>query len=214
MIEPIPNSPAGTPKRNTPPDRPVLNSPHGADAIAHLPMERINPPQPFFRGFFRAVREVWVYRELLGSLIRKELKVKYKDSFLGFLWSLARPMLMLAIYRVAIGKFLGVSIPNFVIYLFIGLIAWGLFTDILGACTGSIVGNAGLIKKVYFPRELLPLASVGAAFVHFCIQIFVLMAAMLLLRFDFFGWNLLLVFPSLLVLLLLAIGSGFILSGA
>ena len=214
MIEPTLNSPTGVPTRNTPPDAAVLNAPHGADAIEHLPMERINPPEPFFRGFFKAVREVWAYRELLGSLIRKELKVKYKDSFLGFLWSLARPILMLAIYYVAIGKFLGASIPNFVIYLFIGLIAWGLFTDVLGACTGSIIGNAGLIKKVYFPRELLPLSAVGAAFVHFCIQMFVLMAAMLVLRFDFFGWNLLLIFPSLLVLLLLAIGSGLILAGA
>ena len=193
---------------------PGIDAPHGAQAIEHLPMERVNPPEPFFRGFGRAVREVWVYRELLVNLIRKELKVKYKDSFLGFLWSLARPMFTLIIYYIAIGKFLGAAIPYFHLYLFTGLIAWTLFTDGLGACTGSIVANAGLIKKVYFPREILPLAAVGAALVHFVMQVVVLFAAMVAFRFDFFGWNLLLVIPSLVVLLLLLTGAGLMLAAS
>jgi len=83
--------------------------------------------------------------ELLLNLIRKELKTRYKDSFLGFLWSLLRPMFLLAVYYIAIGKFLGVPFPLFPIFLFSGLVAWTLFTDVLGGCTGSVVGNAGLI---------------------------------------------------------------------
>lgn len=193
---------------------PGITAPHGSHVVEHLPMERVNPPEPFFRGFGRAVREVWIYRELLVNLTRKELKVKYKDSLLGFMWSLARPMFQLAIYYIAIGKFLGAAIPYFHIYLFTGLIAWTLFTDIVGVCTGSIVANAGLIKKVYFPREILPLASVGAALVHFCMQLIVLLTAMLVFRFSFFGWNLLLVFPALLVLLLVATGAGLILAAS
>jgi len=196
-----------------PDGNPGLNAPHGAHAVEHLPMERVNPPEPFFKGFGRAVREVWVYRELLLNLVRKELKVKYKDSFLGFLWSLARPMFTLLIYYIAIGKFLGSGVPYFPIYLFTGLIAWTLFTDGLAACTGCIVGNAGLIKKVYFPREILPLASVGAALVHFFMQVVVLIVAMVAFRFSFFGWNLLLVFPSLILLLLILTGTGLMLAG-
>lgn len=205
MNQPVPDAPSGNPG---------LNAPHGAHAIEHLPMERVNPPEPFFRGFGRTAREVWTYRELLLNLTRKELKVKYKDSVLGFLWSLARPMVTLAIYYVAIGKFLGAGIPSFPIYLFTGLIAWSLFTDIIASCTGTIVANGGLIKKVYFPREILPLSAVGAALVHFCMQLLVLFAAMLIARYDFFGWNLLLIVPALFVLLLLATGGGLMLSAA
>ena len=148
----------------TPPSQPTLEPIQArVAAIERLPMERVTAgaDTPFWRGFGRAVREVYEYRELLLNLIRKELKTRYKDSFLGFLWSLLRPMFLLAVYYIAIGKFLGVPFPLFPIFLFCGLVAWTLFTDVLGGCTGSVVGNAGLIKKVYFPRELLPLSVVG-----------------------------------------------------
>lgn len=142
-------------------------------------LERVNQPSTFWRGFWPTVRDVWAYRELLGQLVRKELKVKYKDSILGFFWTLLRPLLYLVVYSVAIGIFLGSSrvIPQFGVYLFTGLLAWNLFTDIVGGCTGSIVGNAGLVKKVYFPRELFPLAVVGASVVNFLLQAVILLGA-------------------------------------
>jgi ABC-2 type transport system permease protein len=158
-------------------------------AVERLPMERVTAgaDASFWRGFGRAVREVYEYRELLGNLVRKELKTRYKDSFLGFLWSLLRPMFLLAVYYIAIGKFLGIPFPLFPIFLFCGLVAWTLFTDVLGGCTGSIVGNAGLIKKVYFPRELLPLSVVGAALVNFAMQLLVLIAAVLVFGGELHG---------------------------
>ena len=154
---------------------------------------RVNAPQPFLRGFLPAVREIWAYRELLGSLVTKELKVKYKNSFLGFLWSLLRPLCLLMIYWLVLGKFLRSNIPDYAFYLFAGLVAWDLFGSTVNAATGSIVNNAGLIKKVYFPREILPLATVGAGLVHFALQLLVMFGLLLLLRYDFFGVNLLLV---------------------
>jgi ABC-2 type transport system permease protein len=158
-------------------------------AVERLPMERVNAgaDAPFWRGFGRAAREVYDYRELLLNLVRKELKTRYKDSFLGFLWSLLRPMFLLAVYYIAIGKFLGVPFPLFPIFLFCGLVAWTLFTDVLGGCTGSIVGNAGLIKKIYFPRELLPLSVLGAALVNFAMQLVVLVAAVLIFGGELHG---------------------------
>lgn len=144
--------------------------------VADLPLEHVFRKETFLRGFVPTVREIWRYRELLVQLVRKELKVRYKDSALGFFWTLLRPLLYLLVYSVAIGYFLGSSraIPDFGVYLFTGLLAWNLFTDIIGGCTGSIVGNAGLVKKVYFPRELFPLAVVGAALVNLCLQVVVL----------------------------------------
>ena len=156
------------------PEHPVLH----AD-LAAVPLERVNARQGFVRGFLPSVRAVVARRELLGNLVRKELKVKYKDSVLGFLWTLVRPLMQLLIYSVAIGLFLGTGkvIPQFGVYLFTGLLAWTLFTDILVGCTVSVVGNSALIKKVYFPRELLPLSVVGAALVNFALQMLVLLGA-------------------------------------
>jgi ABC-2 type transport system permease protein len=171
-------------------------------AVERLPMERVNPSATFWRGFGRAVREVYEYRELLTNLVRKELKVKYKDSILGFLWSLLRPMFLLAVYYIAIGKFLGTNFQLFPVFLFSGLVAWSLFTDVLGGCTGTVVGNAGLIKKVYFPRELLPLSVMGAALVNFAMQMVVLLVAVLLFNGTLHGqqpWLLPLAFVALVL---------------
>ncbi|MDQ3147716.1 MAG: ABC transporter permease [Actinomycetota bacterium] len=123
-------------------------------------------------------REVWRYRELLVNLVRKELKVKYKNSALGFVWSLLNPALYLGVFYVVFQVVLKTGIPDFAIFLLAGLLPWNLFSASLGAATQSIVGNAPLVNKVWFPREILPLAAIGAALVHFVLQAAVLMVAM------------------------------------
>jgi ABC-2 type transport system permease protein len=148
------------------------------EAIEALPMERVNPPRSFFRGTVKDLGDILRYRELLGQLVRKELKVKYKDSVLGFFWTLVRPMTQLVIYYLAFTIFLGNSQPAYAVFIFSGLVIWGLFTDIVGGCTSSIVGNGGLLKKTYFPREIFPLSVVGAALVNFALQMLVLFGAL------------------------------------
>lgn len=182
--------------------------------LEQQPLERVNQPTSFWRGFGPTARDIWAYRELLGQLVRKELKVKYKDSILGFFWTLLRPLLYLLVYAVAIGIFLGSGrvIPQFGVYLFTGLLAWTLFTDIVGGCTGSIVGNAGLVKKVYFPRELFPLAVVGAGVVNFLLQAVILVGAYVVTwSFPALG-DVLLVPLGLIALVLFAVGLGLILA--
>lgn len=121
---------------------------------------------------------VWSYRELLVGLIRKELKVKYKNSVLGFAWSMLNPALYLLVFWFVFEKVLRNGVPQFPIFLLSGLLVWNLFSVALGSATGAMVDNAGLIKKVAFPREVLPLASVGAAVVHFFLQLVVLVIAL------------------------------------
>ncbi|HEV2887267.1 MAG TPA: ABC transporter permease, partial [Jatrophihabitans sp.] len=153
------------------------------------PLTRVNAPRSFFSGFGETVVEVWQYRELLGNLIRKELKVKYKDSVLGFVWSLLLPLVQLAVYWLVIGKFLGAgSIPAYGVYIFCGLAVWTLFSEILSTATTSIVFNAGLVKKVYFPRELFPLAATGAAVVNFLFQLVILLGAVLVAGVNTDKW--------------------------
>ncbi|MCC6339955.1 MAG: ABC transporter permease [Acidimicrobiia bacterium] len=154
------------------------------------------------RGPWRRVADVWVYRELLLNLTRKELKVKYKNSVLGFLWSLLNPLLYLVVYYVVFQYFLKTSIPVFAVFLLAGLLPWTFFSNALGAGTTSIVGNSSLVGKVWFPREILPLAAIGAAMVHFLLQSVVLIGALFVFGINpAWGYMPLLV-PALLALVL------------
>jgi ABC-type polysaccharide/polyol phosphate export permease len=127
------------------------------------------------------------YRELLINLVRLELKAKYKSSALGFVWSLVNPAMYLVIFYIAFQLILRAGIPRFPIYLLSGLLVWNFFTSAVIAGTSSMVSNSGLVKRVWFPREILPLASVGAALVHFFLQSSVLVAALVALRHPV-GW--------------------------
>lgn len=183
------------------------------------PLQRVNAPGSFFRGFSATVREIWQYRELLVNLIRKELKVKYKDSVLGFVWSLLLPLVQLFVYWLVIGKFLGAgAIPAYGVYIFCGLAVWTLFSEILSTATTSIVFNSGLVKKVYFPRELFPLAATGAALVNFLFQLLILFGAVVIAGLNSGKWPQLIELPlpllGLVVLVVFATAVGLLLAAA
>lgn len=125
------------------------------------------------------LRDLWHARELFVFLVRKDLKVKYKNSFLGFLWSMVNPAVVLGVYYVVFRYILKSGIPDFALYLFSGLIVWNLFQTALMGATGIIVASAGIVKKVAFPREILPLAQVGTASVFFFFQAIVMIAFLL-----------------------------------
>ncbi|MCA1839218.1 MAG: ABC transporter permease [Actinomycetota bacterium] len=157
------------------------------------------------------LRSLFGYRELLVNLIRRELKVRYKNSSLGFLWSMLNPLLYLVIFSVVIGIFLGRGVPWFHFFLLSGLLAWNLLSAGLMGATGSIIGNASLVTKIYFPREILPLSAIGAALFNFVLQMGVLMAAMAVTTYVRF-WNqgMLLLLFALLVEVIFLVGLSFI----
>jgi len=124
--------------------------------------------------------------------VRKEVKVKYKSSVLGAAWSMLNPILYLAVFSLVFGVVLKNNVPDFSVYLLSGILAWNLFSTSLALGARSVVDNANLVTKVYFPREILPLASIGAAGVDFVLQAIVLVVFMAALRHPFIGVNLLL----------------------
>jgi ABC-2 type transport system permease protein len=146
------------------------------------------------RSVIEHLQGIWLYRELLVALVRKELKVKYKNSALGFAWSLLNPLLYLVVYYYVFEVMLGSGIPNFPLFLLSGLLVWNLFSTSAVTGVSAIVANGSLVKKVSFPREVLPLAGVGAALVHFLLQTIAI--------------------PGLLVTLLLAAALAILLSAA
>jgi ABC-2 type transport system permease protein len=151
---------------------------------------------------------------MLDLLIRRDLKSRYKDSTLGFLWSLVRPLTQLLIYYMVVGQFLGAarSIPDFAIYIFTGLTAYMLFSETVASSTASIVGNAGLIKKIYLPREIFPLASLGSALFNFGIQFCILVLATLVLGRPPLSPDLLFLIPSFMVIVIYGLALGLLLS--
>lgn len=145
------------------------------------PLREQAPPSGFFRGAGHSLKEIWGCRNLLALLTRREIRAKYKNSVLGMLWSLIRPLVLLLIYYIVIGKFLGAArgITDFAIYCYTGLTIWTLFSETVSAATGSIVGNSGIIKKIRLPREIFPLATTGSALFNFAIQFCILIVAAL-----------------------------------
>jgi len=154
----------------------------------------------------RAIAQSRVRLELLSNLVRKDLKVKYKNSALGFLWSLANPLLYLAVFGVVFTKFLKNGIPDFWVLFMSGLLVWNFFNLSTLSGTGSIIGNANLVRKVRFPRVVLPLSSVGFAGVHFLLQTGVLLLTLLALYRPAFGPQIVLVLPALVVVLVFTVG--------
>lgn len=120
------------------------------------------------------LRELFAYREVLVNLVRKELKVKYTASVLGAVWSLLNPVMFLAVFSL-VSYVLGNQIPDFPVFLLSGLLAWNLLANALQAGARSVIDNANLVKKMAFPREILPLASIGVAMFDFLLQSAVLL---------------------------------------
>jgi ABC-2 type transport system permease protein len=165
-------------------------------------------------GLISAFREIVDRREMLSLLVRRDLKSRYKDSALGFIWTLIRPLTQLLIYYVVIGKFLGAErgIPDFAIYVFTGLTMYGLISEIIAGSTGSIIGNSALVKKIYLPRELFPLASLGSALFNFVIQLVILIVATIVLGAVPLDWELLYIIPSVILAIIFSTAFGLLLS--
>ncbi len=145
------------------------------------------------------LRELWQYRYLLYMLVVRDLKARYKNSVIGIVWSLLNPLLMMFIFTwVFTAMVPNRTIRAFPVFFLCGLLPWQYFTGGLTASTGSLVAHANLIKKVYFPREVLPLSAVLSNLVHFLIALVVLFALMLFFHIRFTKWLLLLPFIILI----------------
>jgi len=158
-------------------------------------------------------KELWRYRELIYFLTWRDIKVRYKQAALGISWALLQPLLTMAIFTVIFGILLNTpseDIP-YPLFLLTALLPWQLFATALQRSSVSLVGNANLITKVYFPRLAIPLSSVFAALVDFGVSFVVLLGVMAYYRF-WPGLNMLWLAPMILLALLTALSVGLWLS--
>jgi ABC-2 type transport system permease protein len=130
-------------------------------------IERTSEPPRLHVG--RRLHELYAYREALVSLVRKELKVKYTASVLGAVWSLLNPIVFLAVFSFVV-RILGNVVPDYPVFLLSGLLVWNFFSTSVQMGSRSVIEQANLVKKVAFPREILPLSSVGVALFDLVLQ--------------------------------------------
>ncbi|GIW73452.1 MAG: transport permease protein [Planctomycetota bacterium] len=147
---------------------------------------RINAPPAGgglgWRAFCQHVQELWQYRALLGALVVRELKARYRNSVLGYLWTLLNPLLLLAVYSLVFSVYMRVEVEHYVIYLFSGLLGWNWLASSLNAGTSSIArGGGALITKALLPPQLLPTVQTLTNLVNLVLSLPVLLGAAVLL---------------------------------
>ena len=125
------------------------------------------------KNFFKRLYE---YRELLKTNVKKDIRGKYKKSFLGFLWSFLNPLLQIGVYALVFPLILRNTQDNYVIFLCTGLIPWTYFSVAVARSAGCMVENGNIIKKVYFPREIIPISLVTAEGFNFIISTIIILA--------------------------------------
>lgn len=136
------------------------------------------------------VEELFAYRELLANLVVNELRLRYRNSVLGFLWTILNPLVYLAILSIVFSKIFRFQIENYTIFLFSGLVCWAMIQQTVSIATASIVANQGLIRRVYVPKIVFPLSNVLARYIDHVILTVILLGAMVVFRMPF-TWSLL-----------------------
>src|SRR5205807_9857593 len=126
----------------------------------------------------RELRTLYRYRQLIVALTARDLKARYRGSILGFFWSLANPLLLLGVYTLVFTIFFPQQVVrNYPLFLFAGILPWTFFSAAVLESTTAVMSNAGLIKKVMFPAEALPLVVVTSHLVHFVLALPILLLA-------------------------------------
>lgn len=170
----------------------------------------IEPSRRWSRGF----HELWEYRELFFFFVWRDLKVRYKQTFLGATWAILQPLVLVGVFSISVGKLSGVSptsIP-YPVFALAGLVVWTLFSSALQGSSQSLVENSNLVSKVYFPRILMPVAAGATFLIDFVLAMVVLVGMM-----TYYGvglslsslWSV----PLALLTLVAALGVGIYLAG-
>ena len=158
------------------------------------------------------LRELYQYREMIVSLVRKDLKGRYKGSVLGFLWTFLNPLLQLLVYTLVFSVVLRSGIEHFSMFLFTALIPWIFFSASLTGGAECVISQKDLVQKIYFPREVLPIAHVTGQFVNMLLSFVVVFAALLLSGIGIRAGVLWYLLPVLLSEYLMALGAALLVS--
>ena len=147
------------------------------DAIAVPALVNRTTERPTLAGTLASLVR---YRELIRNLVLKDLKLKYRGSVLGFMWSLINPIVMISVYAVAFTFILRTRVEGFVLFLLLGILPWGFFVNSANMATGAVIDNGSLMKSVAFPRAILPVAVVFFNLAQYLLTVMVLLPILLI----------------------------------
>ena len=134
--------------------------------------EKITIIQPKGRFQFIDWKEIWEYRELFGTFVMRDIRVRYKQTFIGVLWAVLQPFGTMIVFSFFFGTIMNIASDGvpYPIFSYAGLILWMYFTSAVSTASGSLIGNTNLITKVYFPRIIIPLAATMTGLVDYVIS--------------------------------------------
>lgn len=131
-----------------------------------------------------ALKELWAYRQMVYSLVKKDIRGRYKGSVLGFLWTFINPLLQLVVYTIVFSIIMKNGIEKYYIHLFVVLVPWIFFSTSVTSGSSSVLASKDMVKKIYFPREVMPIACVTGNFVNMLLSFVVIFGVLI-----FTGWG-------------------------
>ena len=126
------------------------------------------------------IKEIWNYRQMIISLVRKDLRGRYKGSVLGFLWTFLNPLLQLIVFTIVFGLILNNEIEKYYLFLFVGLVPWNFFSSSLVTGSHCIIGEKNMVTKIYFPREILPIVNTTSGFVNMLLTFIIILVVVII----------------------------------
>lgn len=158
------------------------------------------------------LREIYEYREMIFSLVRKDLRGRYKGSVLGFFWTFLNPLLQLIVYTLVFSVIMRAGIEDYYLFLFVALVPWSYFSFSVTSGAGSIRAQQDMVKKIYFPREVLPISCILSQLINMLLTFIVVFLVLLVTGKGINPLACLYLLPTILVETVLAIGMGFLTS--
>ncbi|WKV08521.1 ABC transporter permease [Thermoanaerobacterium sp. CMT5567-10] len=128
------------------------------------------------------LRELYEYREMLFSMVKKDLRTRYRGSFLGFLWTFINPLLQLVVYSIVFSTIMRMNIYNFAMFLFVALLPWIFFSTSITQSTTIVMANSNLVKKIYFPRIILPISVALTGFINMLFGFIIVFIALFIFK--------------------------------
>lgn len=158
------------------------------------------------------IKDIYNYREMIVSLVRKDLRGRYKGSVLGFLWTFVNPLLQLIVYSIVFSIIVKMGINNFSMFLFVALVPWIFFSSCITSGSTVILQQQDLVKKIFFPREVLPVAYVTSSFINMLFSFIVIFVAIIVTNHGINPAALLFLPLIMLIEYILALGFSFVAS--
>lgn len=160
----------------------------------------------------KTLRELYEYREMIRSLVHRDLKGRYKGSILGFAWTFLNPLFQLAVYTLVFSVIMRSGIKDYYLFLFVALVPWIFFSSCISSGAGCVRQQGDMIKKIYFPREVIPVSFVTSQFINMLLSLLVVFAVLIIVQKPL-NWRALLWLPLIMIIeYFLALGMTMIVS--